>query len=141
MAQLRGSECVGNILVLTADASLVQVSGAEALCIDKPNGSSAVRAVADALQSDYALVCLKPVGLTFVRKSIERMLGVMTASEAEMLYSDRYLVKEGVAGKCPAIDYQLGSVRNDFDFGPVALYSGKALKDFAAEAELHSWPG
>jgi glycosyltransferase involved in cell wall biosynthesis len=134
VAQLRGSECVGNIFVLTADASLVQVSGAEALCIDKPNGSSAVRAVADALQSDYALVCLKPVGLTFVRKSIERMLGVMTASEAEMLYSDRYLVKEGVAGKCPAIDYQLGSVRNDFDFGPVALYSGKALKEFAAES-------
>lgn len=138
VGQLRGVEAVRSIYLLVTDGNEEAVEqcktmeGCTVLCTDSLYGSAAVSAVAEAAESDYVLVCVNPVGLTFFRKSVERMMSVMRNSGAYMLYADRYAVKEGVESKCPAIDYRLGSVRNDFDFGPVVMYSSEALKDFAA---------
>lgn len=43
-----------------------------------------------------------------------------------MLYSDRYDDK----GLHPVIDYQVGALRDDFDFGSLLMYSTKGIKDF-----------
>lgn len=45
-----------------------------------------------------------------------------------MLYSDRYDDK----GLHPVIDYQVGALRDDFDFGSLLMYSTKGIKDFFA---------
>lgn len=138
VAQLRATACVGKIFLLAADAvDAGDIDGCRVLTIDGINSSNAVCCVAAAVESSYALVCLKPVSLTFMRKSIDRMAEVMHASGASMLYADRYSIKEGQKSKSPAIDYQLGSVRNDFDFGSVILYDGSAMKDYASVADAN----
>lgn len=136
VGQLHAASCVGNIFLLASDAADVAgIDGCRVLAVDGINSSSAVSSVAAAVESPYALVCLKPVSLTFMRKSIDRMAEVMRASGASMLYSDRYSIKEGQKSKSPTIDYQLGSVRNDFDFGSVVLYDGAAMKGYASAAD------
>jgi len=136
VGQLHAASCVGNIFLLVSDAADVAgIDGCRVLAVDGINSSSAVSSVAAAVESPYALVCLKPVSLTFMRKSIDRMAEVMRASGASMLYSDRYSIKEGQKSKSPTIDYQLGSVRNDFDFGSVVLYDGAAMKGYASDTD------
>lgn len=133
VAQLRATACVGNIFLLTTDAvETGDIDGCRVLTVENVNGSDAVCSVAAALESSYALVCLKPVSLTFMRRSVDRMAEVMRASGASMLYADRYSIREGLKSKSPTIDYQLGSVRNDFDFGSVILYDGAAMKDYVS---------
>ena len=133
VAQLRATACVGNIFLLTTCAEEAgDIDGCRVLAVGGINSSNAVCSVATAIESSYALVCLKPVSLTFMRKSIDRMAEVMRASGASMLYADRYSIKEGQKSKSPAIDYQSGSVRNDFDFGSVILYDGATMKEYAS---------
>ena len=46
---------------------------------------------------------------------------VYRETEAMWVYADRYSVENGTTVKHPVIDYQQGSVRDDFDFGSVLL--------------------
>jgi hypothetical protein len=48
-----------------------------------------------------------------------------------MVYSDYYDVLDGKNTPHPVIDYQMGSLRDDFDFGGITMYATKALKEAA----------
>lgn len=39
----------------------------------------------------------------------------------------------------PVIDYQVGSIRDDFDFGSLVLIDAKQLKAYAKQAEKHDY--
>ena len=60
------------------------------------------------------------------------MLRVAVETDAEMIYSDHYSVENGVTVAHPVIDYQAGSLRDDFDFGSVIVIKAKTLKEYAA---------
>jgi len=55
--------------------------------------------------------------------SLERMVNVLSSTEAVMVYSDFDDLKEGARISHPLTDYQYGSVRDDFDFGAVVMMS------------------
>ena len=52
-----------------------------------------------------------------------------------MVYSDYWAIRNGVKSNHPVIDYQEGSLRDDFNFGSPLLYRTAALKEAAEE-----WP-
>ena len=61
--------------------------------------------------------------------AFERMIHIAEDSNAGMVYADHYQVAEGVQKNAPVIDYQPGSLRDDFNFGSVLLYKASALKE------------
>jgi hypothetical protein len=58
------------------------------------------------------------------------MVQVAENTGAAMVYSDYYEIKNGVHSVHPVIDYQEGSLRDDFNFGPVQLFRSYILKSF-----------
>ena len=52
-----------------------------------------------------------------------------------MLYSDYYTEQDGSQTAHPTIDYQLGSVRDDFDFGSILLFRTDVLKKVISEMD------
>ena len=52
----------------------------------------------------------------------------MQDTRAGMLYSDYYEVKEGTRTDHPTIEYQLGSIRDNFDFGGLLFFSMASIK-------------
>ncbi|MDF9830700.1 glycosyltransferase family A protein [Parabacteroides sp. PF5-6] len=64
--------------------------------------------------------------------ALERFIAIAEDTRAGLLYSDYYAVKEGVQTLHPLIDYQMGSLRDDFDFGPLLFYRTAALKEAVA---------
>lgn len=52
--------------------------------------------------------------------------------DASMAYADYYKIINGEKCEAPTIDYQPGSLRNDFDFGSLLLFRTSALKEYAA---------
>ena len=42
-----------------------------------------------------------------------------------MVYADHYQLVDGVLKQTPVIDYQQGSLRDDFDFGSVLLFNSE----------------
>lgn len=132
-AQLRSLASVKNINLLVVRDGVEEVEGCRLIRVDGLEGGGAVRAVAEALESDMALVYLKDAPLSLGYDGVERMARVMETTGVGMVYADRYCMKAGERQKSPVIDFQLGSVRNDFDFGSLVMYSADVLNDYLVE--------
>ena len=82
-------------------------------------------------ESEYAAAFyLKNSPIQLGYRCLERMVSVASDTGAVMVYSDRYERKEGKVSNHPVIDYQIGSVRDDFDFGGLVLVRTSALRSF-----------
>ena len=83
-------------------------------------------------RTPYLLVYTKPHTLDMGYMALERMCDYLAAPESGMVYADHYQVTEGVRKPHPVIDYQPGSVRDDFDFGSVLLFTHQPEYQYSA---------
>lgn len=93
--------------------------------------SAEIRRRAAEATGDFTLWQIKDTDVSWGYRAVERMQQVMEATGAAMVYADRYVVKDGQREAAPVIDYQKGSLRDDFDFGAVVMLRTKALKEAA----------
>lgn len=80
----------------------------------------------DAVKTDYLLLALPGEQVEPGARALERMLQVADESGAGLVYSDFKDDVQGELSDHPLIDYQLGSIRDSFDFGPVMIVSKRA---------------
>ena len=100
------------------------------VCLDEPVfKSETIRHIAAESKADYALVYTKTTTLELGYMALERLLQIAQDTEAGLVYADHYQVKGGEMVKAPVIDYQKGSLRDDFDFGSVLFFDAAALKE------------
>ena len=84
---------------------------------------------------EFVLVVLRPTPVTMGHMAIRRMMSVAHDTGAVMLYSDRYtILDDGNITRNPVIDYQQGSLRDDFDFGSVIMIRADALRQAVSMA-------
>ncbi len=83
----------------------------------------------------YILLYTKPLPLNPGPWALERMVQVAEDTGAGLVYADYYAMKEGKLQPHPVIDYQDGSLRDDFNFGSVLLYSATAFKAAVARMD------
>ncbi|MBP5799519.1 MAG: DUF4922 domain-containing protein, partial [Prevotella sp.] len=125
--QLRNSKAVQN--VITMETSLMS--------------SNALMQVAENAKADYVLLLTKPVKVTLGQGALDRMLRVASDSNAVMVYTDhieRKSLEDGFTDeRHPAIDYFIGSIRDDFDFGALWLIKTSLLHTFAMQAGEHDY--
>ena len=94
-----------------------------------PRCSSArIRQIAADAEGEFTLIYTRTTQLSWVRFGLERLIQVAQDSGAAMAYADHF---DGDKPS-PVIDYQAGSLRDEFDFGGVQLYRTSALKQAAA---------
>lgn len=87
-----------------------------------------IRKIAAKSDCDYTLICTKNTTLNMGYLALDRFVEIAKYSGAAMVYADHYSFAEGKKKNCPVIDYQFGSLRDDFDFGSVLFYKTSALK-------------
>ena len=101
--------------------------------LDTPFSRSAtLRGAAEAASAEFTLLYTRLTDLSLVHYALERMLQVADDTGAAMLYADRFISKGGEVVPAPVIDYQAGSLRDDFEFGGLLLLRTSALKEAAA---------
>ena len=82
------------------------------------NSSATMRAIAAAADTEFILLYTKHNKLVPGYHALERMLRIAADCGAGMLYADSYAVAaDGKRTNAPVIDYQEGSLRDDFNFG------------------------
>ncbi|MBR3766128.1 MAG: glycosyltransferase family 2 protein [Muribaculaceae bacterium] len=132
---LRQNALVTKIFLLATDANAAAVEGCEVINIDALNSSATMKKIAAAAEGDYTLLYTKYNNLVMGYLALERMVRLAGDSKAAMVYADNYQVVEGKKSNAPVIDYQFGSLRDDFNFGSVLFFCTKALKAAAAEID------
>ena len=97
--------------------------------------STTMRAIATEAQADYCLLYFKDLPLELGYMALQRLVRVADDTQACMVYADHYAVVDGHIEARPVIDYQRGSLRDDFDFGSVVLLRTDALKAYLQEEQ------
>ena len=125
-----------NLLVSSDFASQHQVpEGCTFVVIDRMESSNTVMSIAENTDADYLLLCTRMASVRWGLYALERFLRTADDTGAVMVYSDHYSLEEGARTKHPAIDYQAGSLRDDFDFGSLWLIKSQALLDYVAQTD------
>ena len=105
------------------------------LKINEINSTKGIRNILQQADTDFILIYTKPYPINLGYKAIERMADYLMADNAGMAYADHYIMKEDTRLPHPVIDYQKGSVRDDFDFGSLIMFKTDVFKK-AAESLL-----
>ena len=125
-----------NLLVSSDFASQHQVpEGCTFVVIDRMESSNTVMSIAENTDADYLLLCTRMTSVRWGLYALERFLRTADDMGAVMVYSDHYSLEKGALTKHPAIDYQAGSLRDDFDFGSLWLIKSQALLDYVAQTD------
>ena len=90
--------------------------------INEINSTSGIKTITKQSDTEFILLYIKPYPLQLGYKGIERMADYLAPQNSGMAYSDHYIIKENIRSPHPVIDYQEGSVRDDFDFGSLIMF-------------------
>ena len=138
VAQLRASKTIQHIFLLTSVPQPINdndtLKGCQQLTVDNLTGSNTLMTIAENAKADYVLLQTKPTRLELGEGALERILRVASDSDASMVYADHYDLIDGKRIPHPVIDYQKGSIRDDFDFGSLLLVKTALLHTFAMQA-------
>lgn len=129
---LRACEHVKSIYLLATEKNQEAVEGCELLPVTSLNASTTLHAIADRSDADYTLLYTKYTTLELGYFALERMVRIADDSQAGMAYADSYHVTDGKQEKAPVIDYQYGSLRDDFNFGSLLLFNAAAFREAAS---------
>lgn len=89
-----------------------------------------LKSIAERCSTEYMLIYTHAGGLHVGYRAIERMIRTAVESKADWVYSHRHAIKQDNALTIPTNEYQEGSVRDDFDFGPMVLIRTEAVRRF-----------
>jgi SpoIID/LytB domain protein len=133
LCELRQSKTVQHINLLV-DSSF-KLNNAPDDCaliaIENVASTKTILAIEQNTDTDYVMLCLKHTSISLGLFALDRMLRAAADTDAAMVYSDHYSVVNGKVEKHPVIDYQNGSVRDDFDFGSLLLIKADLLHEYA----------
>ena len=140
IAQLRASKTIQNICLLTSDPLPKKAhSDWQQLQVDNLTSSNTLMSIAENAKADYVLLQTKPTQLILGEGALDRLLRIASDADAAMAYADHYDLIEGERREHPVIDYQLGSIRDDFDFGSLILIKTSLFHTFAMQAGEHDY--
>ena len=140
VTQLKGNKTIQNICLLVSEALAEDVlADCPRIHADNLTSSNTLMSIAENAKADYVLLQTKPTQLQFGEGALDRMLRIASDSDAAMVYADHYDIIGGQRQDHPVIDYQTGSIRDDFDFGSVLLIKTPLLHTFAMQAGEHDY--
>ena len=144
--QMRGARMIHHIFLMVSK-EMAATEEAPANCsfvvIDRVQSEATIREIERKVTAEYVLLYLKDTPLLLGLYTTVRMIQCASGTDAAMVYGDRYEERrvckeergerreergerkeesaEIIRVPHPVIDYQLGSVRDDFDFGSLLL--------------------
>ena len=118
--------------VYTFDDGGSSLADAPFIPMERNMSTRALRMMAAQCTTDYLLIYTHAGALTLNYRATERLLAVATDSHAQWTYSHYRVVRQGTEMAVPTNEYQEGSLRDDFDFGPLVVVSTEALRQFLA---------
>jgi hypothetical protein len=109
---------------------------------DYPFSSEAIKKVVEETSTPYLLLINGSKQVELTKNTFDSFISQAIKTQAGWIYSDYYEKKKDKLTLHPLIDYQAGSVRDDFDFGNCFMVRTGAAKDclqklYSAKSNLH----
>jgi len=129
------SELVNKVFLITTDVNLKPLDNCELIITNHFLSSQTVNKIAENGTGTYSLILTQNDLLELGQNALERFYTIAENCGAGLVYSNYYEIKDGSRNRHPVIDYQFGSLRDDFDFGYLLFYNNSAIKDAVANSK------
>jgi len=126
---LKNSPLIDKIYLLHKNNPEIDEAGYEYIQTDLPTSSSTLRKIASYADSAYTMIYTDSSGFSPGLFAIERIIQVAQDTNAGLIYSDYYTEINNEKRINPVITYQRGSIRDDFNFGPMLTFNTAILKE------------
>jgi len=128
LLSLTKSALVERVVIVSQGPVHLRIPGCRVLVGGPVPSQETLNLILADVKTKYLLLLSGNKGISISHAALEKVLWVADSTKAGLVYSDFY--DEGVHGKTlhPLNDYQLGSVRDDFDFGATILFSVSAIR-------------
>ncbi len=124
----------------TLQQTFINAGADECVVLGKNVGDASLLPLLQGLESEYALLYMKTSPIELSKTSLKRFLSVADDTGASMVYSNYYQVMNGETTVVPTIEYQMGSVRDDFNFGSLVLVRIDDVKEVSiAPYQYATW--
>jgi len=131
ISALKASDEVDKIIIVTGKDSSPGITDpiVSFLESDGLTSSATLRKIGEMTDQPYILIYSGLFPLDPGKYALKRLMQVCEDTGAGIVYSDYIENKEGKLSPHPVIDYQEGSLRDDFNFGSVMLFDGSAFRE------------
>lgn len=125
---IKAEDSKANIIVISNEECTVKGATVLVTPLDL-SATSTWKQLATKIKGHFVMLYTKEMELSMGANAIERMQKACDDTDAGMVYADYYERKDGVLQAHPCVDYQDGSLRDDFNFGSVLLFQSHVLID------------
>ena len=147
ISQLQNADIIKKIFLMSPVKPNVIPENCEWIECKNFYSTSAIKTIGENADTPYTLIYTKTEPFELGAYALERFVNLADDTNAGLVYSDYYENKNGELLPHPVIDYQQGSLRDDFHFGSLLFYKTDALKagiakfshqfEFAGFYDLH----
>ncbi len=119
----RTSTLVKKIFLLSQTKVDKEIRNVENLKVTSLFSGSTIKLIEARADSDYILFLTRDTLIRLGQFSLERFISIAESTDSGIVYSDYFDIKDNTAFPHPVIDYQFGSLRDDFSFGPILFFN------------------
>lgn len=121
-------------LLLSKDRKDPGIEGCGALFTNDLYSTETIRKIAGEIpENGYTILCSEYSPVRFGTHAIDRFIHIAEDTGSGLCYADCYKNVAGKDEKHPVIDYQTGSIRDDFDFGSILFYRNCSIREAAGQ--------
>jgi hypothetical protein len=135
LKELKNNKLINKIFLLTQNSQIEIPNGCEVLSVENLTSSKTIDSILKSDDSNYILLFTQDSHYELGQFAIERFYNVINSTQAAMVYSNYFAVNENSIVRHPVNDYQLGSLRDDFDFGSLLFINRNYCQSFLSEEE------
>ena len=133
IACLKKSSLVKEVILLCQGKPDNQVEGFRVINIESLFSSGTLKLIKDNSTNQFTMFITQDTRIDISRFALERFVKIAEDSGAGFVYSDYNDYKKNALIPHPTIDYQIGSLRNDFDIGCICLMNTNIMKETIRE--------
>jgi hypothetical protein len=132
VVELQASNTVNRVYFLGRKPPKPAIEGCGFIRTDGRFSTETIRKIAGhSGDASYTLLISREEKINFGMFALERFLELAESTGVCMLYSDYFDRIDGKLSGHPVIDYQPGSLRDDFEFGPLCFFRNEILMEAA----------
>lgn len=135
LKELKNNKLIKKIFLLTQNSQIEIPNSCEVLSVENLTSSKTIDSILKSDDSNYVLLFTQDSHYELGQFAIERFYNVISSTQAAMVYSNYFAVNENSIVRHPVNDYQLGSLRDDFDFGSLLFINRNYCQSFLSEEE------
>jgi hypothetical protein len=128
---------VEKVYLLTQKEVKTKIDNCEVIKIDSLFSTNTIKSLNNHSVTKFILFLTQETLVEFGQFALERFVSVAQDCSAGLVYSDYYEIKNNLRSAHPVIDYQVGSLRDDFDFGPLLLIRTDAIMDYVKNLQTN----